>query len=69
MPDPPIPATALPTINILEDVATAQSREPISNKARKHTNTRLNNVSIVGVAKGKLLTFAEKLVNIFPVIG
>jgi glutamine synthetase len=35
MPDPPIPATALPTINIFDDVATPDRRDPSSKRPRK----------------------------------
>lgn len=35
-PEPPIPATARPTINIFEDVATPQSKEP-SSKIKRQT--------------------------------
>jgi hypothetical protein len=35
-PEAPIPATALPTINIFEDWAVAQRREPSSKTARKN---------------------------------
>ncbi len=35
MPDPPMPATALPTINIFDEVATPDRREPSSNRPRK----------------------------------
>jgi hypothetical protein len=31
----PAPATALPRINMVEEVATPHSRDPISNKAKK----------------------------------
>jgi len=34
-PEPPMPATARPTINILEELATPQSKEPSSKMARK----------------------------------
>jgi len=34
-PDPPMPATALPTMNIFEEVATALRREPNSNSPKK----------------------------------
>ena len=34
MPDPPMPATALPTINIFDEVATPDRREPSSNRPR-----------------------------------
>jgi hypothetical protein len=34
-PEPPRPATALPTINILEETATPQRREPSSKTAKK----------------------------------
>jgi len=34
-PAPPSPATALPTINMLEDTATPQSKVPNSKRARK----------------------------------
>jgi len=34
----PIPATARPTINILDDVATPHSRDPNSNRAKKEMN-------------------------------
>lgn len=33
-PEPPMPATALPTISILDEVATAQRREPNSKMAK-----------------------------------
>jgi hypothetical protein len=35
MPDPPMPATALPTINIFDDVATPDRRDPSSKRPRK----------------------------------
>ena len=35
IPDAPIPATALPTINIFDEVATPQSNDPNSKSARK----------------------------------
>jgi hypothetical protein len=35
MPDPPMPATALPTMNIFDEVATPDRREPSSNRPRK----------------------------------
>ena len=35
MPEVPIPATARPTINIFEDVATPQSKEPNSKTPKK----------------------------------
>jgi hypothetical protein len=35
MPEHPIPATARPTISILDEVATAQSRDPSSKMAKK----------------------------------
>jgi hypothetical protein len=35
MPDPPIPATALPTMNIFEEVATPEMREPSSKRPKK----------------------------------
>ena len=38
IPDPPIPATARPTINILEDVAIAQIRDPTSNMKKNVRN-------------------------------
>ena len=38
IPEVPIPATALPTINIFDDVETAQSKEPSSKTAKKPIN-------------------------------
>jgi hypothetical protein len=35
IPDVPIPATARPTINVFEEVATPQSKEPNSKMAKK----------------------------------
>jgi hypothetical protein len=35
MPDPPIPATALPTMNIFDEVATPERREPSSKRPKK----------------------------------
>jgi hypothetical protein len=35
-PEDPIPATARATINIVEEVATPQSREPSSKTKKKH---------------------------------
>lgn len=35
MPDPPMPATALPTINIFDEVATPDRRDPSSKTPRK----------------------------------
>jgi hypothetical protein len=37
-PAAPSPETALPAINMVEDVATPQSREPNSNKAKNARN-------------------------------
>jgi hypothetical protein len=34
-PDPPSPATALPTINIVEDLETPHSKDPNSNTPKK----------------------------------
>ena len=34
-PEPPIPATARPTISMLEEVATPHNREPISKRTTK----------------------------------
>jgi hypothetical protein len=39
MPDEPKPATARPTINILEDIATPQRRDPNSKSAKNDMNT------------------------------
>jgi hypothetical protein len=39
IPELPIPATALPTINILEDVATPHIRDPNSNVIKNPRNT------------------------------
>lgn len=47
IPDPPIPETARPIINILDDVATPHKREPSSNIAKKHINTHLYKVRII----------------------
>jgi hypothetical protein len=47
IPDAPIPATALPTINIFEEVATAHKREPNSNTPRKDIKTHLGKVSTI----------------------
>lgn len=47
IPDAPIPATALPTINIFEEVATAHKREPSSNRPRKDIKTHLDKVSTI----------------------
>ena len=44
-PDPPIPATALPIMNIFEDVATPQRREPNSKRAKKNINVIARKVS------------------------
>jgi hypothetical protein len=38
MPEVPIPATALPTINIFEEVATAHIKEPTSKMKKKNRN-------------------------------
>jgi len=45
IPDPPIPATALPTINIFDDVATALSSEPNSNRAKKNIKVNRKKIS------------------------
>jgi hypothetical protein len=45
MPDPPIPATALPTINIFDEVATPQRSEPSSKRARKTIKQIMKSVS------------------------
>jgi hypothetical protein len=47
IPDPPIPATALPTMNIFDDVATPHKREPSSNIPKKHINTHLAYISLM----------------------
>ena len=44
-PDVPMPATALPTINMVEDVAAPQISEPISNMAKKPRNDHYWSVS------------------------
>jgi len=44
-PDPPIPATALPIMNIFEDMATPQRREPNSKRAKKNINVIARKVS------------------------
>ena len=45
-PDPPMPATALPTINILDEVATALRREPNSNSPKKTIKQTLEEVRV-----------------------
>jgi hypothetical protein len=45
-PAPPMPATARPTINILDDVATPQRREPNSKRHRKSMYVNFRRVSI-----------------------
>lgn len=45
MPDPPIPATALPTMNIFDEVATPQRSEPSSKRAKKTIKQILKGVS------------------------
>jgi hypothetical protein len=47
IPDAPIPATALPTINIFDEVATPHNREPSSNRQRKNIKTHLEEVSMI----------------------
>jgi hypothetical protein len=47
MPEPPMPATALPTMNIFEDVATPQMREPNSKSAKKNIKVIAKNVSYI----------------------
>jgi hypothetical protein len=44
MPAPPIPATALPIMNILDDVATPQMSEPNSKRAKKKMKVNVKNV-------------------------
>jgi hypothetical protein len=39
-PDAPRPDTALPTINMVDEVATPQRREPNSNNAKKDRKVR-----------------------------
>lgn len=41
-PDPPIPAIALPTINIFEDLATPHRRDPSSNSPKKKRKVYCN---------------------------
>lgn len=41
-PDPPIPAMALPTINIFEDLATPHKRDPSSKSPRKKRKVYYN---------------------------
>jgi hypothetical protein len=38
-PAPPIPATTLPAINVLDDLAVAQTTEPTSNITRQDVKT------------------------------
>jgi hypothetical protein len=42
IPEPPIPETALATISIFEEVATAHKREPNSNRAKNNINVYLD---------------------------
>lgn len=43
MPEPPIPATARPTINIFDDVEIAQIRDPSSKTKKKATKVHYEN--------------------------
>jgi hypothetical protein len=45
MPEPPMPATARPTMNILDDVATPLRREPSSKRPRKNMKVNVEGVS------------------------
>jgi hypothetical protein len=44
MPAPPIPAIALPTMNIFDEIATPEMREPTSKRAKKDRNVFYNEI-------------------------
>jgi hypothetical protein len=52
-PDPPIPATALPTINAFELGAVAQTKEPSSNINRKAKKVYCSQGKQMGIARGR----------------
>ena len=61
MPDPPIPATALPTMNIFDEVATPERREPSSKRPKKAIKQIEDSVSQKFVGKRSGFTLESYL--------
>jgi hypothetical protein len=66
IPDPPIPATALPTINMFDEVATPHKREPSSNIAKNIIKTHLAKVSVIRRSQSIVTCLDMKSTVYFP---